>query len=78
VPRDKYVVYAYLCEDNNPETFSISLQGMVVAREYYSGQEGQWRRLGPWVTTVVDGVISISSSGGAANFSGIEIWQESK
>jgi len=78
VPRGKYAVYAYLWEDNNPETFSISLQGKVVTREYYSGQEGQWRRLGPWVTTVADGVISITSSGGAANFSGIEIWQAVK
>ncbi len=78
VPRGKYAVYAYLCEDNNPETFSISLQARVVARDYNSGHEGQWRRLGPWVTTVADGGISITSSGGAANFSGIEIWQAVK
>ena len=77
MPPGKYAVYAYLWEDNNPETFSISLQGRVVARDYYSGREGQWRRLGPWMTDVADdlSVISITSSGGAANFSGIEIWQ---
>ena len=75
VPRGRYAVYAYLWEDNNPETFSISLQGKVVEKDYYSGQEGQWRRLGPWITTVADGVISITSSGGAANFSGVEVWQ---
>ena len=74
----KYAVYAYLWEDNNPETFDIALQGKVVQKDYYSGQEGQWRRLGPWVTTVTDGVISITSSGGAANFSGIEVWREIK
>jgi hypothetical protein len=74
-PRGKYAVYAYLVEDNNPETFSILSQGKVVARDYHSGQQGQWRRLGPWTTTVANGVISITSSGGAANFSGIEIWQ---
>jgi len=78
VPRGKYAVYAYLWEDNNPETFSISLRGKVVEKDYYSGQEGQWQRLGPWVTTVANGVISITSSGGVANFSGIEIWQELK
>jgi len=78
VPRGKYAVYAYLWEDNNLETFSISLQGKVVSRDYYSGQEGQWRRLGPWITNVADGVISITSSGGAVNFSGIEVWQEVK
>jgi hypothetical protein len=47
----------------------------VVARDYYSGREGQWRRLGPWITTVTGGTIEITSSGGAANFSGIEIWR---
>jgi hypothetical protein len=30
------------------------------------------------VTNVADGVINITSSGGAANFSGIEIWRELK
>ena len=75
VQDGKYAVYAYLWEDNNPETFDIALQGKVVQKDYYSGQEGQWRRLGPWVTTITDGVISITSSGGAANFSGIEVWQ---
>jgi len=78
VQDGKYAVYAYLWEDNNPETFGIALQGKVVQKDYYSGQGGQWRRLGPWVTTVTDGVISITSSGGAANFSGIEVWQEIK
>lgn len=75
VPRVKYAVYAYLWEDNNPETFSISLEGRKVVEEYYSGIEGQWRRLGPWIKTVTDGIIDITSAGGAANFSGIEIWQ---
>ena len=75
VPLGKYAVYAYVWEDNNPETFSIMLQEQVATRDYYSGQEGQWRRLGPWVTTVSNGVIRITSSGGAANFSGIEIWK---
>ena len=75
VPRGRYAVYAYLWEDTNPETLSISLQGEVVARDYRSGIRGQWRRLGPWTTTVADGAISITSSGGAANLSGIEIWR---
>jgi hypothetical protein len=70
-----YAVYAYVWEDNNPETFSISLGGKEVIRDFYSGQEGQWRRLGPWITTVTDGTIEIRSRGGAANFSGIEVWK---
>ena len=71
----KYAVYSYVWEDNNPETFSISLEGREVARDYYSGSEGQWRRVGPWITTVTDGTIEIRSRGGAANFSGIEVWK---
>ena len=78
VPRGKYAVYAYLWEDNNPETFSISLKGRTVVEEYYSGVEGQWRRLGPWMATVADSIIDITSLGGAANFSGIELWQTVK
>jgi len=75
VPRGEYAVYAYVWEDNNPETFSVSLKGRQVARDYYSGHEGEWRRLGPWMVTVSDGTIEITSSGGAANFSGIEVWR---
>ncbi len=75
VPKGKYAVYAYLWEDNNPETFSISVNNRKVVGEYYSGVQGQWRRVGPWITTVKDGTIEITSSGGAANFSGIEIWR---
>jgi len=75
VPGGKYAAYAYVWEDNNPETFNISLEGRQVARDYYSGQEGEWRRLGPWIVTVKDGSIEITSSGGAANFSGIEVWR---
>ncbi|MGB2820546.1 MAG: hypothetical protein WBF17_06160, partial [Phycisphaerae bacterium] len=75
VPAGRYAVYAYVWEDNNPETFSISLEGSVVARDYDSGLEGEWRRLGPWVVKIADGSIDITSRGGAANFSGIEVWK---
>lgn len=75
VPQGTYAVYAYVWEDNNPEQFSISMQGRVVARNYYSGVEGEWHRLGPWIVTVTSGSIKITSAGGAANFSGIEVWR---
>jgi len=75
VPRGKYAVSAYVWEDNNPETFTILLEGRQVARDYYSGHKGEWRRLGPWMVTVSDGTIEITSSGGAANFSGVEVWR---
>ena len=75
VPKGKYAVYAYLWEDNNPESFSISVDKRKVVAEYYSGVQGQWRRVGPWITTVNGGTIEITSADGAANFSGIEIWR---
>ncbi len=74
VPRGKYAVYAYVWEETSPETLTISLEGKVVERDYDSGEAGEWRRLGPWIITVADGTIEITSRGGAANFSGVEVW----
>jgi len=78
VPNGRYAVYAYAWEDNNSERFSIWLNGKQVQRNYESGNQGQWRRLGPWVVSITDGQISITSRAGAANFSGIEIWRAVK
>jgi hypothetical protein len=41
-----------------------------------SGPPGTWRKLGPYAVTITDGAINVSSSGGHANFSGIEIWSD--
>ncbi|MFC1635440.1 DUF1593 domain-containing protein [Planctomycetota bacterium] len=76
VPKGTFAVYAYVWEDNNPEQFSISMQGQVMARNHYSGIEGEWHRLGPWIATVTNGSIKITSADGAANFSGIEVWRK--
>jgi hypothetical protein len=75
VPDGTYAVYAYVWEDNNPERFHISLNGQQVERNFNSGDQGQWRRLGPWVTPIRNGIVQITTRGGAANFSGIEIWK---
>ena len=75
VPQGTYAVYTYVWEDNDPEQFSISIQGRIVARNHYSGVEGEWHRLGPWIVPVTNGSIKITSTGGAANFSGIEVWR---
>ena len=75
VPPGRYAVYAYVWEDNNAETFSISVEGRVVAKDHDSGLEGDWRRLGPWSINVRDGTIDVTSRGGAANFSGIEVYR---
>lgn len=77
VPAGAYAVYAYLWEETSPETIRIRLNGRMVERDYYTGIAGRWKRLGPWFVDVSDGYIAIESSGGAANFSGIEIWRKS-
>jgi hypothetical protein len=75
VPQGDYSVFLYLWEDNNPETFSLFLNGREVAKNYNSGPQGHWERLGPWLAHVTNGTIRLTSRGGAANFSGIEIWK---
>jgi hypothetical protein len=73
VPSGSYTVYLYTWEDNDAETFSISLEGSLVQANYNSGTAGTWRRLGPWTVTVTDGTLDLTTSGGAANLSGIEV-----
>lgn len=75
IPAGKYTVFLYLWEDNNAERFSISLNGRSVVPRYSSGAAGHWEKLGPWPVDVQDGKIRLTSQGGAANFSGIEIWR---
>ena len=74
IPAGNYQVWLYVWEDNNAETYSISLEGAVVRANYNSGPTGTWSKLGPYPVTINDGVINISAAGGAANISGIEIW----
>lgn len=77
VPKGVYQVFVYVWEDNDPEKYSIQLNGKIVVLEYSSGVAGTWKRLGPWKTTASDGRLTLSSTGGAANFSGIEVWSGS-
>lgn len=75
MPAGRYTVLLYVWEDNNPETYSVSVNGREVLRGYNSGRTGHWERLGPWTADVGDGKLEITSRGGAANFSGLEIWR---
>jgi hypothetical protein len=75
VPPGTYAVCAYVWEETEATTFSIRLNGRLVERDYDSGPAGRWRRLGPWTTTVDDGRLQLTATGGAANFSGLEIWR---
>ena len=75
MPSGRFSVFLYVWEDNVPETFRISVNGREVVSRYNSGTAGHWDKLGPWFVDVKDGKIRITSQGGAANFSGIEIWR---
>ncbi len=75
LPAGRYSVFLYVWEDNDSETFTIALNGRTVARDYTSGAAGRWAKLGPWFVDVNDGAVVLTSRGGAANFSGIEIWR---
>jgi hypothetical protein len=74
VPPGTYTVFLYAWEDNNPEIFSVAVNGRTVQLNYNSGSAGHWEKLGPWFTTAKNGKIVLTSQGGAANFSGIEVW----
>lgn len=75
IPNRRCTVFLYVWEDNQPETYTVSLNGREVQRQYRSGPAGKWDRLGPWFVDVTDGKIVLTSQGGAANFSGVEIWR---
>src|SRR6185312_3898478 len=75
IPAGTYAVFVYVWEDNHPETFSIALDGREVVHDYVSGPAGTWKRLGPWRVVVDSGSIRLTTRGGAANLSGIEIWK---
>ncbi len=76
VPAGQYQVYLYVWEDNNPEVFDVTLNGRKVVSRHNSGKAGQWNKLGPFPTTVANGIIAIANpTPAAANFSGVEIWR---
>jgi chitodextrinase len=75
VPNATYDVYLYVWEDDATQTYSVYLEGKAVQVNYTSGAAGTWKRLGPFRQTITDKNINITTSGGAANVSGIEVWQ---
>ncbi|AMV33158.1 Planctomycete cytochrome C [Pirellula sp. SH-Sr6A] len=75
LPTGRYTLFLYVWEDNNSETYNISIDGREVVSQYKSGGAGHWEKLGPWFITPKNGSVTVTSRGGAANFSGIEIWK---
>lgn len=74
LPPVEYSVFLYVWEDNNSESYSITINGRRVLAGYNSGTAGHWDKLGPFYTNANQGRITIKSLGGAANFSGVELW----
>ncbi len=75
IPPGQYTLFLYVWEDNHAETYSIDVNGQRVVTNYNSGLTGHWERLGPWSTQVrSDRTIVLTSQGGAANWSGVELW----
>jgi len=77
LPTGDYWVYLYVWEDNNSQSFDISVEGAQVQAGYASGAGGHWDRLGPWPVSIADGTIAVTCSAGDANLSGLEVWQVS-
>jgi hypothetical protein len=74
VPAGGYQVWLYTWEDNSPAIFSVAVEGSSVLSNYNSGSAGTWKKHGPFDVTINDGTINVSTSGGHANLSGIEVW----
>jgi hypothetical protein len=75
VAAGRYLVYAYIWEDNGNQTFDILLNNRVVKEKHNSGDPGRWERVGPWTVDVADGRIEFRCTQGDANVSGLEIWR---
>ena len=75
IPAGRYSVFLYVWEDNQSETYNVSINDLPVLNGYNSGRAGHWDKLGPWFVNSKNDQIIITTSGGSANFSGIEIWR---
>jgi hypothetical protein len=47
----------------------------VVESNYNSGPAGTWKRLGPYQASITNNSVRLATTGGAANFSGVELWR---
>ncbi|MBX3084114.1 MAG: hypothetical protein KF716_20940 [Anaerolineae bacterium] len=77
VPNGTYEVYVYTWldwADPNPPSYTFYVQGQQT-QTYQSGPSGKWDRLGPWTANVTAGTLTVQTSGGLANISGIEVYR---
>ena len=78
VPNGNYQVYLYVWqdwEDPAPESYTYFVNSQAGASFNPGTQKGVWLRLGPWNVNVTNGQIHVTSDGGVANLSGIEVWR---
>jgi hypothetical protein len=75
IASGRYSVFLYIWEDNNPETVDLFVNGRLVVKDYRTGSKGEWEKLGPWIVDVAKEEIHLQARGGAANFSGVEVWR---
>ena len=75
IPKGNYTLFLYVWEDNNPETYTVTVNGQQVLANYNSVKMGQWDSLGPWYVAHRNEKMVIASSGGAENLSGVELWR---
>ena len=75
LPDGPCTVFLYVWEDNHAQTYSVFLNESAVLDAYSSGSAGTWQRLGPWHSQVKNGQLALTSRGGHANWSGLEIWK---
>ena len=73
VPNGTYQVGLYVWEDNTSTTFNVVMNGASVATSVVSGPAGTWKLLGPFTVPVTDGTLTVFSTGGSANFSGLVV-----
>lgn len=69
-----YDIYLYNEEDDGSTTFGVTVEGVVKATGIQSGPKGNWQKLGPYRTSVIDGTLNVNTTGGAALIAGIEIY----
>jgi len=77
VPSGRYAVYLYAWLDWTnpiPQPFSVQVEGQTVQSGIMLSNVGDWRKLGPWVINVTDGTLNLTTSGGLAGLSGLEVW----
>ncbi len=77
VPSGSYQIYLYVWEDNHSEAYNVYLDGKLVKQNHSSGAKGSWAKLGPYSININDGTLEVTTTGGHANLSGIEVWKSS-